>query len=170
MSLLYPTRHKCIVAWLIIFLAFTNTFIFSAENNHLYVTRDKFEADKCASLWLIKRFVDPQATFIIRNASTPLGEGIKFDVPEAKLRRYHNRSTFEYILYVYDIEDQTLDYIGKLIHDIEINTWQEKAWPQTLVVQEKLTDIIQNSTGTEDIIEKSTIYFDSLYNDLKKVH
>ena len=151
---------------LLIGLALGLSTALAAGPDHHYVTRDDFEPDKCASIWLIKRFVDPQAVFIIHRPGAPLSHGILFDVPEAKIRRYHNRSTFEYILQTWKIDDPKLDYIGKLIHDIEINTWQEKAWPQTLKLQQDLTGLIEQAAEADDIIHQSLIYFDTLYRTL----
>ena len=76
---------------LVFFAAFNTSAGPAADADHFYVTRDDFEPDKCASIWLIKRFIDPQAVFVIRPAGAPLKPGIPFDVPEAELRRYHNR-------------------------------------------------------------------------------
>jgi len=151
---------------LVFFAAFNTSAGPAADADHFYVTRDDFEPDKCASIWLIKRFIDPQAVFVIRPAGAPLKPGIPFDVPEAELRRYHNRSTFEHILYIHALKDPKLEYIGKLIHDIEINTWQEKAWPQTLDLQQTLVALINGAAHAEDIVQQSLVYFDALYAKL----
>ena len=65
--------------------------------NHIYATWDGFEADKCASIWLIMRFVDPDAKIKFYPKGTPITSGIAFDTPDAALRRYHNMAAFESI-------------------------------------------------------------------------
>lgn len=72
-------------------------------------------------------------------------------------------STFESILKHYNLRDQKLLYIGKIIHDIEVNIWERKALKETLMVQKAVNEIITNSKNNDEIIDKSLKYFDSLY-------
>jgi hypothetical protein len=97
-------------------------------------------------------------------------EGIPFDTPDAKFRRYHNVSTFESLLKHYKLNDPRLVCLGKIIHDIEVNIWERKVFDETLVVQDAVNQIIWNSTNSDEVIEKSCKYFDSFYkeNTLKK--
>jgi len=139
-------------------------------NAPVFSTWDTFEADKCASIWLLQRFVDRNALIKFFPKGEPITEGVPFDTPDSQLRRYHNMATFESILRHYDIKNPTLVYIGKIIHDIEINVWQRKAFKETLIVQEEVNRIIQNADTSNDIIEKSNAYFDSLYKTLKSKH
>ena len=122
-----------------------------------------FEVDKCASIWLIKRFIDRNAIIRFYPANEVIGEGILFDTPDAKLRRYYNRSTFETLLQYYKLKDSRLEYVGKIIHDIEINTWDRKALRETLMIQEKVNRIIRNSKDNGETIEKCSRFFNSLY-------
>ena len=66
-----------------------------------------------ASIWLIKRFVDKEAhfKFIGKDESADATE-IPFDMPDAQLRRFQARSTFETILTHYAIRDDNLIAIG----------------------------------------------------------
>jgi len=71
------------------------------KESHLYSTWDTMEVDKCASAWLIKRFVDKEAEFKFFPSGELITEGIPFDTPDSEFRRYHNMSTFESILKKY---------------------------------------------------------------------
>lgn len=133
------------------------------EEAHVFSTWEGFEADKCASIWLIKRFVDPEAVFrFFPKEEAPMA-GIAFDTPDAQLRRYHNRSTYESILVHYRITDQKLLYIGRIMHDIEINVWEKKKMPETTEVRKTLDSIIGNGKDREDVIQKSMEFLDALY-------
>ena len=72
--------------------------IFAAEKMLIFSTWEGFEADKCASIWLIKRFIDKNAVINFFPKGEIVKEGIPFDTPDAKFRRYHNMSTFESLL------------------------------------------------------------------------
>ena len=131
-----------------------------------YSTWEGFEADKCASIWLIMRFIDKEAKIKFFPRGSEISEGILFDVPEAKLRRTHNMSTFVSILRHYKIGDPKLDYIGNIIHDIEINIWEKKVFEDTSQVQNDVMAIIVNTKTNEEIISKSIEYFDSFYDKI----
>jgi hypothetical protein len=141
--------------------------IFAAEKMLVFSTWEGFEADKCASMWLMKRFIDKNTLIKFFPKGEPIKEGIPFDTPEAKFRRYHNMSTFESLLKHYNVQDPTLLYIGKIIHDIEVNVWQKKVMPETYQVQEEINQIIFNSKGNAEVMERSHKYFNSLYQKIE---
>ena len=93
----------------------------------------------------------------------PIKEGIPFDTPDARFRRYHNMSAFESLLQHYESKDPRLVYIGKIIHDIEVNIWEKKMFDKTPIVQDAVNKLIRNSKNSNEVIEKSCNYFDSLY-------
>lgn len=130
----------------------------------VFSTWDVFETDKCASIWLIKRFIDPKAEIRFSPHGTSITEGISFDIPEAKFRRYATKSTYETLLEHYDLKDPRLKYIGRLIHDIEVNVWEKKVYNESTKVLEAIRLIIvKNEGNNKAIMEKSLEYFDVLY-------
>ncbi|MHC4675450.1 MAG: chromate resistance protein ChrB domain-containing protein [Planctomycetota bacterium] len=129
----------------------------------IFSTWEGFEVDKCASIWLIKRFVDKAAIIKFFPKGEFIDQGIPFDTPDAKFRRYHNMSTYESILRYYKLNDPKVVYIGKIIHDIEVNVWERKQMKETHMVQREVNQIISNSSDNKDVIDKSIKFFDSLY-------
>lgn len=140
--------------------------ISAEEKGAVFSTWEGFEADKCASIWLIKRFVSPGAVIRFFPRGEPIAEGIPFDTPDATLRRHHNASTFETILKGYDLHDPRLTRLGEIIHDIEINVWERKRFEETLAVREAVNAIIQSADSPEEVMERSMVYFDSLFKTL----
>ncbi len=132
----------------------------------VFSTWEGFEPDKCASIWLIKRFIDKNAVIKFFPKGKVIREGIPFDTPDAKLRRYHNMSTFESILFYYQLQDPKLVEIGKIIHDIEINVWARKMMARSEDVQRAIRRIIAAAKDNKTVIEKSCQYFDSLYAEI----
>ena len=136
----------------------------SAEQEPMvFYTWEGFEVDKCASIWLIKRFIDRDAIINFLPKGEMINKGILFDTPDAKLRRYYNMSTFETILKSYKLEDPKLVHIGKIIHDIEVNTWEKKVFDETLKVQDTINNIMWHSKSSKEVIKKTLEYFDSIY-------
>lgn len=132
----------------------------------IFSTWEGFEVDKCASIWLIKKCIDKDVQIKFFPQGRAITEGIPFDVPEAELRRYHNMSTFEAFLKHYKLQDPKLIHIGKIIHDIEINIWEQKVFPETRHIEEAIIKIIKDSKNNDEVIEKSCRYFDSLYQEI----
>ena len=74
-----------------------------------------FEVDKLASIWLVKRFVHPEAEIRLYSKGEPILKGIPFDTPDAHFRRYHNASTYEMFRRHYKIEDPRCIYISRIV-------------------------------------------------------
>jgi len=136
------------------------------ERSLIFSTWEGFEVDKCASIWLIKRFINLNAVIKFFPKGEVIKEGIPFDTPDAQLKRYHNMSTFECMLTHYRLKDPKLIYIGKIIHDIEVNIWERKVLKETPDVQNTIIKIIMESKSNDEIIKRSCEYFDLFYKKL----
>jgi hypothetical protein len=134
----------------------------------VFATWDIFEVDKCASIWLIMRFIDTEAQIRLHPKGEQIKKGILFDTPDAKFRRYHNASTYETLLRHYRIRDDRLLYIGRIVHDIEVNIWEKKVMKESAYVMSKIKDIINQSKSNREVIDGSLIFFDAFYAKLKK--
>jgi len=134
------------------------------QEEHVFSTWEGFEVDKCASIWLIRRFVDKDASFRFYPKGAAVETGIPFDTPDAQLRRYHNRSTFESIIAHYHISDEKVQHIGKIVHDSEINIWGKKVMPETALVEQSLNSLIKNAKNNQEMIARSLEFFDVLYH------
>src|SRR5205823_2259592 len=63
-----------------------------------WVTRRRPHVDRIASAWLIKRFIDPDATFVFADPRQFPKEAIPFDTPGAELSHVGDDCTFETLL------------------------------------------------------------------------
>jgi len=115
------------------------------REGRLYATWDFFEPDKCASIWLIKRHIDPDAVFRFYPRGETIESGIAFDTPDATFRRYHASSTFETLLKHHQLTDPALVYLGRLIHDMEVNVWERKALAETREMESELRQLFAGS-------------------------
>ena len=140
----------------------------NAESQPLeFATWDIFEVDKCASIWLIKRFIDPKAQIRLYPKGELIKKGIPFDTPDAEFRRYYNASTYETLLRHFEIDDSWLTYIGQIVHDIEVNTWERKVMKESRMITNKINSIINESRSSREVIDRSLIFFDAFYAKLK---
>ena len=135
----------------------------TGSEDHIYSTWDGFEPDKCASIWLIKRHIDPEATFRFYKRGEAIEHGIAFDTPDAQFRRYQSSSTFETLLGHQGSRDPKLLYIGRLIHDMEVNIWERKALPETRDVEAELRKTVQDGDHKR-AVGLCLDYFDAFYS------
>jgi len=137
-------------------------------DEHIFSSWDIFEVDKCASIWLIKRFVDKDALFLFSPKESFVLKGAAFDVPDADFRRYHNMSTYQSILKYYKLNDSVLVKIGKRIFDIEVNYWGDKFFDDSKQIETEVKDIIEKNKNHQVVVNKSLFYFDKLYERYKQ--
>jgi len=89
----------------------------------LWVTRHRPHVYRCASAWLIKRFIDKEAIFefVSRDSEIPKG-AIGFTLPEAEIRPVEGvKTTFDVLLERYKVQDPVLKKIREIIRDYEFN-------------------------------------------------
>ncbi len=148
----------------VIVLLFISSSAMADQKSQIFSTWEGFEIDKCASIWLIMNFIDKNAVIKFYPKGEPIKEGIPFDTPDAKFRRYYNMSTYESLLKHYKIKNSQLVYIGKIIHDIEVNLWERKVFQESLKVKDDVNKIIFNTKEEKEIIKKCNQYFDDFYD------
>lgn len=129
----------------------------------LFVTWELFEADKLASIWLIKRFINEDAKIKIITRETTVKDGTLFDTPDAYFKRTFNKCTYEMLKEYYCVEDNKVNAIGKIIHDIEINRWDRKRFASTTKLEQFVLSLINSNKSNDEIIELANSYFDNLY-------
>lgn len=136
-------------------------------NKHVYSTWQYMELDKAASTWLIKRFVDKQAVFKVFKKGSIIKDGIPFDTPDSELRRDRNTTTFEAILRKHKVKDPALEYIAKIVWDIEVNVWDKKITPEAKGVDVIIRGLSKTSKNEIECFQKSWPVFDALYAEVK---
>ena len=85
-----------------------------------YYTRRRPHVDRCASAWLLKRFVDPQAEFVFVEEGDAVPGGIPFDMSGVDLGHRRGRCTFEAILAKHKLRDPALVELGRIIRSADL--------------------------------------------------
>ena len=86
-----------------------------------WVTREDVHVDRLASAWLIKRFIDPLATFkfVAAVGYTPLPGELRFDMFDGEFTHGVDRCTFQTLVLRFGLADTGLEALGEVIHDID---------------------------------------------------
>src|SRR5918992_2351161 len=87
----------------------------------LWATRRGCHVDRTACIWLIRRFIDPEAAFCFFGDPAEAPEGVElFDVVGAKLSHRGEDCSFETFLKEYELEDRVLHEIAEIVHDADL--------------------------------------------------
>jgi hypothetical protein len=91
-------------------------------SGQIWVTRRDVHVDRIASAWLIRRFIDPQASFkfVPAKGYRPRTGELRFDMFEAEFTHEGDRCTYEVLLLRSGLKDAALSAIGEIVHDIDL--------------------------------------------------
>ena len=87
----------------------------------IWVTRPRPGVDRCASAWLIRRFIDPKARFAFSPEDQVPPQGVPFDMfHERGFGHRGTECTFETLEKEFRIRDPRVAVIGQMIHDADL--------------------------------------------------
>jgi len=138
----------------------------------LWVTRTKPHVDRCASAWLIKRFIDKNAKFGFISKDDPIPKGATaFTLSNAEIKPIEgNKTTYDVLVEKYHVQDSFVLLIGKFIHDFEIDAEEDQnkvMFKETLGVCYVLRGLEKTSRTDKETIQKALIVLDALYETLR---
>ncbi len=127
-----------------------------------YSTRSYVHVDRCASAWLIRRFLDKDAEFVFVEGHDPVPGTIPFDMHGAEWGHHGNRCTFETIVHLHGLTDPALLQIGRIIHGADITADADET------LESPGVDLIFQgmrlvSEGDDEAIERGCLIMDALY-------
>lgn len=130
-----------------------------------WVTRTGVHIDRIACSWLIRRFIDADATlkFVPPKGYRPEPGELRFDMYDAEFTHIGDRSSFEVLLLRMGLEqDVALAAIGEIVHDIDLKD-EKYARPETAGVQAAVTGICGSLRDDEGRIAALSPVLDGLY-------
>ncbi len=137
----------------------------------LWVTRHEPHVDRCASIWLIKSFIDKEAVFEFISRESEIPEGATaFTLPKAELKPSETQTTFDMLVERYDVQDPVVLEIGGILRDFEIDADEdiEKVkLKESTGLSFILRGLARTSKTDHEIVYKGMIVMDALYAHLK---
>jgi hypothetical protein len=90
--------------------------------DRVWVTRKHVHVDRIASAWLIRRFIDAEATFKFVDGKDYVAEAneLRFDMAGAEFTHEEDRCSFETLVLRTGLDDPALGVIGEMIHELDI--------------------------------------------------
>lgn len=90
----------------------------------VWLTRPRPGIDRCASAWLIRRFIDPSASFAFADSPDALAAQrrrvVPFDMYGVEFGHHGNACTFETLLSRFGITDPAAAWLGRIVHAIDL--------------------------------------------------
>jgi hypothetical protein len=87
----------------------------------MWATRAGIRIDGASSAWLIRKFVDPAATFVFVEDPGDLPEdATPFDLPGVEYGHHGDDCTFETVLRRHQLDDQVLWRIAAVVHEADV--------------------------------------------------
>jgi len=137
----------------------------------LWVTRQRPHVDRCTSAWLIKRFIDKDATFqfITKEEKIPKG-AIGFTLPKAEIKPIKGvKTTFEVLIEKHNAKDPIVLRIKDLIRDYEFNEEnpEKMQLKETIGICYVLKGLEKTSQTDAETVAKALMVMDAFYTTLK---
>jgi len=127
-----------------------------------WATRSGPHVDRTACSWLIRRFIDPAATFVFVDDADEIPEGATaFDMRAAELSHRDGGCSFETVLRRFDVDDAALWAIARIVHeaDLEDDRYDAPEAPGLDVLMRGLAMV----RGDQEVLELSGPLYDGLY-------
>jgi hypothetical protein len=137
----------------------------SLYRGRTWVTRPRPHVDRLASAWLIRRFIDPEAS--IRYGEPREGE-VSFDLPGAELGHSGNLCTFETLLATFRLDDPALRALAAIVHEIDLRDGKSSA-PEIAGIDRVLRGWKTAGWPDEELERHGIALFEGLYQSLKGV-
>ncbi len=84
-------------------------------------TRAGVHVDRAACAWLLRRFVDPDATFVFVNDPDDVpGDATPFDMRGVELSHHDGACSFETMLAHFEIDDPVLWDLARIVHEADL--------------------------------------------------
>lgn len=132
-----------------------------------WVTRAGIHIDRASSAWLIRRFLDPDASFAFVSGPEEVpDDGVPFDMRGVELGHHGSDCTFETLLRRHEVADPVLWRIAEIIHeaDLDDELYDAPEAPGLDTVLRGLSLVADDHT----VLELTGPLFDGLYEFFRR--
>jgi hypothetical protein len=130
----------------------------------IWVTRPQPYVDRLASIWLIQRFIDKQATIHYRDKAK--ADEVTFDIPDATFGHTGNLCTFETLLIAFNLENKALAKLADIVHELDLQSYYTH--PETSGIEAILKGWQKQGLSDKELESRGIQLFEGLYQSLKE--
>ncbi|MEW6136590.1 MAG: chromate resistance protein ChrB domain-containing protein [Thermodesulfobacteriota bacterium] len=146
-----------------------STSVLTQSQGRTWVTRKGVYVDRIACAWLIRRFIDSEASFrfVSERGYRPKAGELRFDMFEGEFTHEGNLCSFEVLVRGFAIRDKALAEIGEIVHDLDLKDGKFSR-PETTGISVLLDGIVASRKRDEDRLERGSSLFDDLYEYFRR--
>ena len=134
----------------------------SKLRNRQWVTRPRPHVDRIASAWLIKRFIDPGATFAFAPPAHFPADAIPFDAPNVELTHQGEDCTFETLIKRARLKDRRLTRLAEVVHEADL---RDGKYPheEARGIDVAIRALLAASPDDQQVLQNGFNLFEGLY-------
>jgi len=125
----------------------------------VWVTRPRPGVDRMASAWLIRRAIDPNATFVFR--TKPRGSEIPFDMYTGDFGHHGDLCTFETLAARFALRNPAVASIAQIVHDLDMKEARYNR-PEAPAVGRLVEGLRQMHKDDDTLLEQGIAIFEAL--------
>ncbi|HEX6699249.1 MAG TPA: chromate resistance protein ChrB domain-containing protein [Gaiellaceae bacterium] len=131
-----------------------------------WATRRRCHVDRAACAWLVKRFVDADASFVFVDGLDDVPAGVTpFDIRGAELSHHDGDCSFETFLKRYELDDEALWAIARIVHEADLDDERYHA-PEARGLDAIVRGLALVARDDGRLLELTAPVFDGLYEHL----
>jgi hypothetical protein len=124
-----------------------------------WVTRPRPGVDRMASAWLIRRFIDPKATFAF--VERPAASDVPFDMYTGDFSHQGPLCTFEVLAQRFAIADPAVARLAQIVHDLDMKETRYGT-PEAPAVERMVDGLRQVHRDDAVLLEQGIVMFEAL--------
>jgi hypothetical protein len=143
--------------------------VLDAKRYHrrVWLTRPHPEIDRVGSAWLIRRFIDPHATFVFAPDRSVHSDAIPYDMMDVEFSHHGDNCTFETLLKRFALDEPALRRIGEMIHDADLEDGRFQR-PECIGLDLLFKGWARLGLADPELLERGLDCFDALRAALRK--
>jgi len=135
--------------------------------NRVWVTRPRPGVDRCASAWLIRRYIDPKARFTFATQNQATGESVPFDMFQAGgFGHRGDDCSFETLQKDFRVRGAKVKVIAEIIHDADLSD-EKFGRRQGLGIDEVLKGWARQGIPDGELLARGMQLMEGLYHSLR---
>jgi hypothetical protein len=130
----------------------------------IWVTRVGVHVDRIACAWLVRRFIDRNASFkfVPPKGYTPEPNELRFDMLDAEFTHEGDRCSFEVLMTRAGLDDPALTAIAEIVHDIDLKD-AKFAREEAAGIKALINGICADTRDDDERLGRGAAIFDDLY-------
>ena len=139
----------------------------AAYRQRVWVTRPRPGVDRFASAWLIRRFIDRDATFAFAAAPDRYPDAVPFDMYQAGgFKHDGDLCTFEVLQDRFGVRDAAAKRLAEVVHDIDLKEDRYSS-PHTATVAGLVEGLRASIPDDAKLLEQGIVMFEALYQSFQ---